>query len=62
MANRYYTGAVTDHFNGKQFFHPGLPSTDKSLLDSIPLEVVQQTCPLASRSSRRIPASNLIPA
>ncbi len=32
MANRYYAGAVTDHFNGKQFFHPGLPSTDKSLL------------------------------
>ena len=33
MANRYYTGPVTDHFDGKQFYHPGLPSTDKSPLD-----------------------------
>jgi L-ascorbate metabolism protein UlaG (beta-lactamase superfamily) len=28
-----YTGPITDHFDGKQFYHPGLPSTDKSLLD-----------------------------
>lgn len=27
----YYSGPVTDHFNGKQFYHPDLPSTDKSL-------------------------------
>lgn len=33
MGNRYYSGPVTDHFNGKQFYHPGLPSTDKSVLD-----------------------------
>lgn len=33
MRNRYYTGPVTDHFNGKQFFHADLPSTDKSLID-----------------------------
>ncbi len=33
MPNRYYTGPVTDHFDGKQFYHAGLPSTDKSLLD-----------------------------
>lgn len=33
MANRYYAGPITDHFDGKQFYHPGLPSTDKSLLD-----------------------------
>lgn len=32
MANRYYSGPVTDHFDGKQFHHPDLPSTDKSLL------------------------------
>jgi L-ascorbate metabolism protein UlaG (beta-lactamase superfamily) len=29
----YYTGPITDHFDGKQFYHPGLPSTDKSLFD-----------------------------
>ena len=33
MGNRYYTGPVTDHFDGKQFYHAGLPSTDKSLID-----------------------------
>ncbi|MGA9588107.1 MAG: MBL fold metallo-hydrolase [Terracidiphilus sp.] len=33
MGNRYYTGPVTDHFDGKQFYHAGLPSTDKSLLE-----------------------------
>ena len=33
MGNRYYTGPVTDHFDGKQFHHAGLPSTDKSLID-----------------------------
>lgn len=27
----YYAGPVTDHFNGKQFYHAGLPSTDKSI-------------------------------
>ena len=29
----YYTGPITDHFNGKQFYHAGLPATDKSLFD-----------------------------
>ena len=29
----YYTGPVSDHFNGKQFFHAGLPSTDKSIFE-----------------------------
>ena len=29
----YYTGPITDHFNGKQFHHAGLPPTDKSLFD-----------------------------
>lgn len=29
----YYTGPITDHFDGKQFYHAGLPPTDKSLLD-----------------------------
>jgi L-ascorbate metabolism protein UlaG (beta-lactamase superfamily) len=29
----YYTGPITDHFDGKQFYHPGLPPTDKSLFD-----------------------------
>jgi hypothetical protein len=33
MDNRYYKGPVTDHFDGVRFFHPGLPSSDKSLVD-----------------------------
>ncbi len=32
MANRYYQGPRSDHFDGERFFHPGLPSSDKSLL------------------------------
>jgi L-ascorbate metabolism protein UlaG (beta-lactamase superfamily) len=32
LPNRYYAGPVTDHFDGKQFYHPGLPSTDQSLI------------------------------
>ncbi len=30
MSNRYYQGPRTDHFDGQRFFHPGIPSTDKS--------------------------------
>ncbi len=33
MANRYYKGPQSDHFDGTRFFHPGLPPADKSLLD-----------------------------
>ncbi len=33
MANRYYQGPLSDHFDGERFFHPGLPSSDKTLLD-----------------------------
>jgi L-ascorbate metabolism protein UlaG (beta-lactamase superfamily) len=33
LGNRYYTGQVTNHFDGKQFHHAGLPSTDRSLVD-----------------------------
>ncbi len=29
----YYTGPITDHFDGKQFYHAGLPPTDKGLFD-----------------------------
>ena len=43
LPNRYYSGPVTDHFDGKQFYHPGLPSTDKSLLTSAPLATLRQT-------------------
>lgn len=31
--NRYYTGPVTDHFNGSRFFNPDQVSTDRSLRD-----------------------------
>ena len=33
MGNRYYSGPVSDHFDGKRFFVPGAPSTDKTLAD-----------------------------
>ncbi len=33
MGNRYYNGPHSDHFDGKQFFHADLPSTDKGILD-----------------------------
>lgn len=33
MGNRYYNGPPSDHFNGKQFFHASLPSTDKSIFE-----------------------------
>lgn len=29
----YHTGPITDHFDGKQFYHPGLPPTDKGPFD-----------------------------
>jgi L-ascorbate metabolism protein UlaG (beta-lactamase superfamily) len=29
----YYTGPITDHFDGKQFYHAGIPPTDKSVFD-----------------------------
>ena len=31
----YYNGPPSDHFNGKQFFHAGLPSTDKSIFELV---------------------------
>ncbi len=33
MSNRYYSGPSSDHFDGERFFHPGLPASDKTLLD-----------------------------
>ena len=33
MINRNYSGPVSDHFDGKRFFVPGAPSTDKTLAD-----------------------------
>ena len=33
LANRYYSGPVTNHFDGRQFYHPGIPPTDKSIFD-----------------------------
>src|ERR1700691_4020873 len=33
MANRYYHGPRSDHFDGHRFFHPGLPASDKTILD-----------------------------
>jgi L-ascorbate metabolism protein UlaG (beta-lactamase superfamily) len=54
LPNRYYSGPVTDHFDGKQFFHPGLPSTDKSLLTLLRWKLFSRPAPwpktIAARS------------
>jgi L-ascorbate metabolism protein UlaG (beta-lactamase superfamily) len=33
LGNRYYNGPLSEHFNGRQFFHAGLPSTDKGIFE-----------------------------
>jgi len=33
--NRYYQGPVSDHFDGRQFFNPGQPTTDRGLSDML---------------------------
>ena len=33
MGNRYYSGPASDHFDGKRFYVPGAPSTDKTLAE-----------------------------
>lgn len=35
MRDRYYQGPTSDHFDGVRFFHPGLPPSDKSLLEIV---------------------------
>ena len=45
MSNRYYTGPVSDHFDGKRFFQPGLPDSDKSLLDVLRWRVLGKRNP-----------------
>ena len=45
MPNRYYSGQLTDHFNGKQFYHAGLLSTDKSLLDLLRWKIFGKQAP-----------------
>jgi len=50
----YYSGPITDHFNGKQFYHPGLPPTDKSLFDLLRWQVLGKRTPWPST----IPASS----
>lgn len=41
----YYSGPITDHFDGKQFYHAGLPSTDKSLLDLLRWQIFGRRSP-----------------
>lgn len=45
LPNRYYSGPLTDHFNGKQFYHAGLPSTDKSLLELLRWKLLGKQSP-----------------
>lgn len=35
LRNRYYSGPVSDHFDGTRFFNPGRPSTDRGLKDAL---------------------------
>ena len=43
--NPYYQGRISDHFDGVRFFHPGLPSSDKGLLDILKWKVQGQRSP-----------------
>ena len=45
LRNRYYQGPVTDHFDGVRFFHPGLPSSDKSLLEIFKRKLLGKAVP-----------------
>ena len=45
MANRYYQGPASDHFDGQRFFHPGLPSSDKNLLDILRWRLLEKRTP-----------------
>jgi L-ascorbate metabolism protein UlaG (beta-lactamase superfamily) len=50
----YYTGPVTDHFNGKQFYHPGLRPTDKSLFDLLRWQLFGKRSPWPKAIPARI--------
>lgn len=52
MHNRYYQGPLTDHFDGVRFFHPGLPYSDKSLLDILKWKV----------KGKKVPWPKIVPA
>jgi L-ascorbate metabolism protein UlaG (beta-lactamase superfamily) len=45
VRNRYYQGPITDHFDGTHFFHPGLPVSDKSLLDVLKWKILGKRVP-----------------
>ena len=45
MANRYYRGPISDHFDGESFFHPGLPSSDKSFRELLRWRLKGQRSP-----------------
>ena len=49
MANPYYRGPVSDHFDGKRFFQPGLPNTDKSLFDVLRWRLFGKRVPWPAR-------------
>ena len=41
----YYSGPITDHFDGRQFYHSGLASTDKSLFDLLRWQIFGKRSP-----------------
>ena len=45
MRNPYYQGPVTDHFDGLRFLHPGLPPSDKTLLDVLKWKIIGKRSP-----------------
>jgi L-ascorbate metabolism protein UlaG (beta-lactamase superfamily) len=52
LANRYYEGPRSDHFDGERFFHPGLASSDKRFW-----EVVRWRL-----KGKRVPWPRMVPA
>ena len=45
MPNPYYQGPASDHFDGERFFNPGLPPSDKSLLEIVKWKLLEKRDP-----------------
>ncbi len=49
MANRYYQGPPSDHFDGERFFNPGVPVDDKGLMDILRWRLTSKRNPWPDR-------------
>ena len=54
MRNQYYQGPLSDHFDGARFFHPGLPASDKSLLDLLKWTFSRKPTPWPARVPAKV--------